>query len=150
MNPSSYRKICENTVNKEPINLIITTKSKCTPRPKSIPSDYETVIDQSDTHTFSKIENNTKNPCSNLNEELSTSIKKRNFCISRKRSLTTKKRGKSKIQTRKVEKACTQTCELADIKKEPVFSSNIIQNIEDFGEKNELVSVNYNVLFNLH
>lgn len=154
MNPLSRRSTRENAINKEPIDSIIATKNKLDPKPAITSYDYEAVISQPD--ISSKIDNNSQNPSwSDSSDGLLTPTKKRNLYIRRKVNVTTKKRStvfKSKIQTKKVMKSHPQQmCNILEIKKEPILSSEIIQDTQNFGkEKNDAVIASRGTPLNIY
>lgn len=141
MNPPSRRSTCENAVNKEQIGSAIVARSKPENSKTPIISyDYEAAISQPDIPVYAKIDNNPQNASWSeaSDESASAPTKKRNLHICRKASVTTKKKGiafKSKIQVKKVTKTRPLICNIAGIKKESIPSTEIIRNIENYGQE---------------
>lgn len=137
MNPPLCRNICENAVNKEPIGSTVVAKSKPESKTPVISYDYEAAISQPDIPMYSKTDNNMQNASwSESSDKLSTSIEKRNP-VCGKAVVTTKKRGivfKSKIQAKKITKTRPSICNIAEIKKESIPSSEI-RNVENYRQE---------------
>ncbi|CAL1687315.1 unnamed protein product [Lasius platythorax] len=156
MNPPSRRSTRENAINKKPTDSIVATESKSEPKPAVISYDYEAAISQPD--ISSKIDNNSQNPSwSDSSDRLLAPTKKGNLNTRGKANVTTrtKKKGivfKSRIQTKKIMKIHPQQiCNVLEIKKESIPSSEIIRNTENFGkEKIDAATASRETPLNLH
>jgi len=152
MNSSLHRNTCENAINKEPISSMVAAKSKPKPQTPIISYDYEAAISQPDIPIHSKINNMQNVSLSETSDKLSALTKKRNFY--EKTGVTTKKRGivfksKKKIQAKKVTKTHPSICEIAEIKKESISSSEIIRDVENYRmENNDGIILNRQMLLN--
>jgi len=151
MNSSLRRNTCENAINKEPIGSMVAAKNKPKPQTPIISYDYEAAISQPDIPIHSKIDNTQNVSLPETSDKLSAPTKKRNFYG--KAGVTTKKRGvvfkSKKIQAKKVTKTHPSICEIAEIKKESISSSEIIRDVENYRtENNDGIIPNHQTLFN--
>lgn len=150
MSPPSRRSTRENAIDKKSTDTTV-TKDKSEPK-SAISYNYEAAISQPDIP--SKVDNNTQNPSwSDSSDGLLTPIKKRNLYTRGKANVTSKKRV---FKSKKIMKIHPQQiCNVVEIKKELIPSSEIIQDTENF-EKEKIDAViasrekplNFEVCFN--